>query len=593
MYYKLLFLLIIVSIVIVSCESPTKTKTIEPVTFSLLDGEYDTPQTVTLQCATADVTIRYTTDGAEPTEASSIYVDPILIETSTVLKGKAYKSNWKPSVTTTATYTILPRVATPVFFPGGETYNQAVYVNITCSTPDAEIRYTMDGSQPDTTSTVYVDSTSIYITSSCALKARAYKTGLNPSEVAAAVYTITGTVAQPVFNPGGAWFYSNNIPAITITCSTPGATIRYTTDQSSPSETSPEYVAPIQITVSMTIKARAFKDGFEPSKEAFAKYTIIDVAIQMRGLYSLSNNFSYDVQAGGSNYAYGAFGTAGVRSINFSNLSNPTLEDSYDTSSDDSKRLYKSGNYLYVANTGLWGGMLCLNVSDPTSMSMKFNWVAIQGLHGFNADVRDVYVLGSYVFIANGTEGITIFNIGSVSNPTLPQSTYWYSNHSYEAHCIFAKQIGSTYYVYIASGNNGFKILSFNGSSNPVYLGSVATSDYTEDIFIKDSYAYVANGASGLKIYNISNPGQPSYVTRYSVTGGAAKAVQIQGSFAYVAFGAKGIHVLSITNPTFGQLVVKNESFGGDSKGIYIDGDKGFIANNIGLKAFTTIGLYP
>ena len=52
---------------------------------------------------------------------------------------------------------------------------------------------------------------------------------------------------------------------ITIRCDTPEAEIRYTTDNSEPSESSNLYANEFEVEPPVTIKARAYKDGYEPS----------------------------------------------------------------------------------------------------------------------------------------------------------------------------------------------------------------------------------------------------------------------------------------------------------------------------------------
>ena len=58
-------------------------------TFSPVAGIFDEAQTVTINCATEGVEIHYTTDGTDPTAASELYEEPILIEQSTTLKAVA------------------------------------------------------------------------------------------------------------------------------------------------------------------------------------------------------------------------------------------------------------------------------------------------------------------------------------------------------------------------------------------------------------------------------------------------------------------------------------------------------------------------
>jgi endo-1,4-beta-D-glucanase Y len=84
-------------------------------------------------------------------------------------------------------------VATPAFNPPGGTYTSAQSVAITSTTPGASIRYTLDGTIPNsTTGTLYTGPVALSATAT--LRAIAYASGLTDSAVAASTYTI---------NPGG------------------------------------------------------------------------------------------------------------------------------------------------------------------------------------------------------------------------------------------------------------------------------------------------------------------------------------------------------------------------------------------------------
>ena len=80
------------------------------------------------------------------------------------------------------------------------------------------------------------------------------------------------TVATPTFNPVEGSYSSAQ--SITLSCTTAGAIIRYTIDGSDPTETSTQYSSPIAVSVTTTIKAKAFKSGWTPSATASATYTI-------------------------------------------------------------------------------------------------------------------------------------------------------------------------------------------------------------------------------------------------------------------------------------------------------------------------------
>lgn len=79
--------------------------------------------------------------------------------------------------------------ATPIFSLDEGTYEGAQSVTISCSTTDATIYYTTDGSTPTTSSSVY--SAAIPVAANMTIKAYAVKDGSNDSEVATAAYTIT------------------------------------------------------------------------------------------------------------------------------------------------------------------------------------------------------------------------------------------------------------------------------------------------------------------------------------------------------------------------------------------------------------------
>ena len=79
-------------------------------------------------------------------------------------------------------------------------------------------------------------------------------------------------VAKPTFSPVAGTYSSPQ--SVTIQCATIGATIRYTTDGSTPSSSSTLYSGPIMVSVTTTIKARAYKTHMTNSDTASAEYII-------------------------------------------------------------------------------------------------------------------------------------------------------------------------------------------------------------------------------------------------------------------------------------------------------------------------------
>src|SRR5205085_686379 len=96
--------------------------------------------------------------------------------------------------------------------------------------------------------------------------------GYTPSAAASASYTIQVPAATPVLSPAGGT-YSTSV-SVTITDSTPGATIYYTTDGTTPTTSSTQYTGPFSVTTTQTIKAIATAPGYTASAVASAAYTI-------------------------------------------------------------------------------------------------------------------------------------------------------------------------------------------------------------------------------------------------------------------------------------------------------------------------------
>ncbi len=86
-------------------------------------------------------------------------------------------------------------VAKPTFSIAEGTYDSVQTVNITSSTADASIRYTIDGSDPSpTVGTELTNGSGVIIASTQTLKAIAYNSELLDSDIASASYTINGSL---------------------------------------------------------------------------------------------------------------------------------------------------------------------------------------------------------------------------------------------------------------------------------------------------------------------------------------------------------------------------------------------------------------
>jgi hypothetical protein len=86
-------------------------------------------------------------------------------------------------------------VVTPAINPSGGTFTNAQTIAITTATSGSEIRYTLDGTEPSATSTLY--SSSFSLTNSATISAKAFKVGMTASATARAVFNITVPIVPP------------------------------------------------------------------------------------------------------------------------------------------------------------------------------------------------------------------------------------------------------------------------------------------------------------------------------------------------------------------------------------------------------------
>ena len=78
--------------------------TVATPTFTPTSALYFAPVSVSLGTTTDGASIYYTTNGDDPTEASTLYVDPFTVSSTTVVKARAYKDEMNASAIATATY---------------------------------------------------------------------------------------------------------------------------------------------------------------------------------------------------------------------------------------------------------------------------------------------------------------------------------------------------------------------------------------------------------------------------------------------------------------------------------------------------------
>lgn len=209
-------------------------------------------ETVTITCSRDDSLIRYTLDGKDPTEESTLYEKEFTLNHNAVVKAKAWVSGSDILPSEVAEYIIDSyKVATPT----GKFDAEARKLTITCATDGAAIFYAF---ATDGDWTAYSDS--IAISKNCTVYAKATLKDYNDSDVAEIPVTaLADNVPAPLIS------FEDGI--VTIECANKDAEIHYTVDNTNLTAESPLYTEPFPLDRNATVRAFALVPGLdiEPS----------------------------------------------------------------------------------------------------------------------------------------------------------------------------------------------------------------------------------------------------------------------------------------------------------------------------------------
>ena len=200
--------------------------------------------------------------------------------------------------------------AAPTFSPAAGTYSTPQSVTISDTTAGTTIYYTTNGTMPTTSSTVY--SGPIAVSATETIEAIAVETGYSNSAVATAAYTITPQLPVPTFSPAAGSYTASQ--SVTISDTTAGTTIYYTTNGTTPTTSSTKYSGAITVSATETIEAFAVETGYTNSAVATAAYTITPVLpaptfSPAAGAYATSQSVTISDATAGTTIYYTTNGT--------------------------------------------------------------------------------------------------------------------------------------------------------------------------------------------------------------------------------------------------------------------------------------------
>lgn len=179
-------------------------------TFTPIAGNYLGTQNVSISTATEGATIRYTTNGDEPTETSTEYTTPISVSSTTTIKAKAFKTGMDASSVASATYTFPVEVAN-IGALRSQTTGTTVYkltgeAILTLKSANRNVKYIQDA-----TGGILIDDNNGLITTT-------YNTGDGITGIVGTINLFNGMLQlTPVADPGAATSTNNTVTPVEIT----------------------------------------------------------------------------------------------------------------------------------------------------------------------------------------------------------------------------------------------------------------------------------------------------------------------------------------------------------------------------------------
>lgn len=256
---------------------------------SVSTGSYPNPLQVSISSPDPNAEIWYTTNGNLPrfdiaNGFTKKYTGPFQVNQTTTIRAVATKPGQANSPVAVSFITITnPGICSvPVISPVSGSYEGSVSVNISTATSEAEIWYTTNGNLPRID--IPNSFTKRYqgpftITQNISVRAMAVKTGLTNSGVSMANYVITNPIVvdQPIFGLSPGPYPGPQV--LSISSSTSGAQIFYTTNGNEPRFDVPNsftklYSTPILVNQTMTIRAVAVLPNNIRSKTTVGTFTI-------------------------------------------------------------------------------------------------------------------------------------------------------------------------------------------------------------------------------------------------------------------------------------------------------------------------------
>ncbi len=323
----------------------------------------------------------------------------------------------------------------------------------------------------------------------------------------------------------------------------------------------------------------SFEEGLQPPQDGTFTINSLPYNYSKTGGWKSSGGSVHNIVVDG-NFAFVADGPNGLKILNITDKSNPTLYGAYQNGSAILYEIYKKDNYLLLAYGT--NGLIILDTSlslitpqyvasvtsefnghECLALDVQDNWTYVAaGEFGFaviktadmthpqytgryyriGVDIRDIDVYINFAYIADANYGLRRVDIASNKvNPTE-------SGNGYPSGSALSVYIRHDYYALIAD-YTAFYVVSMYSYPTFTKVGEYADGNHPLGVFGAWETAFVTySDGVGMRMFNITEKDEGVYakfVARYNSTG-EGFGVYVQDDFAYVCDGTAGLDIVGL-----------------------------------------------
>jgi hypothetical protein len=340
--------------------------------------------------------------------------------------------------------------------------------------------------------------------------------------------TLALTVATPTITPNGGNFSGST--SVAMQTATSGASIYYTTDGSTPSQSSQLYTGAMSVTSDTTINAQAFKSGSTPSAVASASFTNTGTGkIYYVAKTGSNSNSCVQAQSQSAPKLTIAAGIACLAAGDTLNIKAGT----YNENITSAQMLGKSGSsyanpttiQAYSSDVVLINGGITFNSPGNGNAVQYIIFKADATLHNLIFDCGN----GNCISFGGGNNGGSVDHIKLDGIEAKNSGAYiigiggnWGAipdtgDNIWVTHAKLHQTVGQNYALYVQSGNNlveytemydigGYAIHQYNEAPTPVMTGNIYRHNYIHDtgvsaVFVAFGIGLATARADGTQVY--------------------------------------------------------------------------------------------